>query len=68
MITMLGIGIERGMEKGIEIGREQGVDIGREETTRMIALKLIQQGTAIDVIKAVTGLNVAAIEDIVKSA
>ena len=69
-------GIEIGMEKGVEIGREQGVEIGmekgveigREETTRMIALKLIQEGTAIDVIKAVTGLSVAAIEDLVKSA
>jgi len=55
-------------ERGIEIGMEKGVEIGREETTRMIALKLIQQGTAIDVIKAVTGLSVAAIEDLVKSA
>jgi hypothetical protein len=45
-----------GMEKGIEIG------IRIEQTTKTIALKLIQQGTAIETIATVTGLSVTAIE------
>jgi len=57
-------GKEEGIVVGIEIGREQGV----EETTRTIAIKLIEQGSAIEIIKAVTGLSVAVIEELVKSA
>ncbi len=52
-----------GREEGITEGREQGI----EETTRTIAIKLIEQGTEIDIIKTVTGLSVAAIEELVKS-
>ena len=44
-----------------------GYHTGREETTRTIALKLIQQGAEIEIINAVTGLSVAAIEELVKS-
>ena len=60
--------VESKIASAAEKGMAQGVEIGRKETTRMIALKLIQQGTAIDIIKTVTGLSVAAIEDLVKSA
>ena len=56
-------GKEEGIVVGIEIGREQGV----EETTRTIALKLIEQGAEIAIIKAVTGLRVKAIEELVRS-
>ncbi|MFZ4526785.1 MAG: hypothetical protein ACOYOE_14975, partial [Chlorobium sp.] len=58
-----GDGYYTGKEEGLEIGREQGA----EETTRTIALKLIEQGAEIEVIKAVTGLSVTAIEDLVGS-
>jgi len=47
------VGKEDGREEGIEIGKEQGI----AQTTRMIALKLIEQGAEIDIIKTVTGLN-----------
>jgi len=56
-----------GMEKGLVKGREEGREEGIEETTRTIAIKLIQQGTEIDIIKAVTGLSIAALEDLMKS-
>ena len=60
-------GREEGKEEGREEGKEEGREEGREETTRTIAIKLIQQGTEIEIIKAVTGLSVKAIEDLVKS-
>jgi uncharacterized protein YerC len=44
------------MEKGIEIG------IRIEQTTKTIALKLIQQGTALETIATVTGLSATTIE------
>jgi len=53
-----------GREEGITEGREQGI----EETTRTIAIKLIEQGAELEIIKAVTGLSVAVIEELVKSA
>ncbi|GEM_PF-6777656 len=40
---------------------------GKEETTKTIAIKLIKQGVDVDIIKAVTGLSVAAIKDLVKN-
>jgi predicted transposase/invertase (TIGR01784 family) len=55
--------IASGYEKNIAKGREEG----REETTRTIALKLIQEGVGIEIIKSVTGLSIAVIEDLVKS-
>ncbi len=64
-------GKEEGIVVGIEIGREQGVAQGvaqgAEETTRTIALKLIEQGAEIAIIKAVTGLRVKAIEELMRS-
>ncbi len=48
-------------------GYHTGKEEGKEETTRTIAIKLIEQGATIEIIKAVTGLSVAAIEDLVKS-
>ncbi|MBV5304626.1 MAG: hypothetical protein JZU70_10575, partial [Chlorobium sp.] len=62
-----GDGYYVGKEEGREEGKEEGREEGREETTRTIAIKLIQQGTEIEIIKAVTGLSVKAIEDLVKS-
>ena len=57
------VGIEKGIEKGIEIGIEQGI----EQTTKTIALKLIQQGASSEVIAAVTGLSIIAIEHLVSA-
>ncbi|MEI6640028.1 MAG: hypothetical protein WCL46_09935, partial [Chlorobium sp.] len=48
-------------------GYYTGKEEGREETTRTIALKLIQQGAEIEIINAVTGLSVAVIEELAKS-
>jgi len=56
-----------GIEKGIEIGIEQGLEQGIEQTTKTIALKLIQQGASSEVIAAVTGLSIIAIEHLVSS-
>jgi predicted transposase/invertase (TIGR01784 family) len=53
--------------EGHEEGLAEGKEEGKEETTRTIAVKLIHQGVEIEIIKAVTGLSVAAIEDLVKS-
>ena len=52
-----------GIEKGIEIGIEQGI----EQTTKTIALKLIDQGTDIEIIADVTGLSVTAIEHLISN-
>ena len=48
-------------------GHAEGKEEGKEETTITIALKLMQQGVGIEIIKAVTGLSIAAIEDLEKS-
>jgi len=53
-----------GVEKGIEIGIEKGIEKGIKQTTKTIALKLIQQGASVDVIVAVTGLSIAEIEQL----
>ena len=56
-----------GHEEGLAEGHAEGKEEGKEETTRTIAVKLIHQGVEIEIIKAVTGLSVDAIEDLVKS-
>jgi predicted transposase/invertase (TIGR01784 family) len=47
-----------GYNEGKVIGIEQGI----EQTTKTIALKLIQQGVSIETITAVTGLSVEVVE------
>jgi len=47
---------------GYSEGEAVGIEKGIEQTTASIALKLIQQGAAIEMITAATGLSVAAIE------
>ena len=56
-----------GYHEGEVIGLEKGVGIGVEQTTKTIALKLIQQDTAIETIATVTGLSVSAIENLIGS-
>jgi predicted transposase/invertase (TIGR01784 family) len=46
---------------------EKGIEQGIEQTTKTIALKLIQQGAAIEIIAAVTGLSVTAIEHLIST-
>ena len=55
-----------GHEKGLAEGHAEGKEEGKEETTRTIAVKLIHQGVEIEIIKAVTGLSVAAIKELAK--
>ncbi len=45
-------------------GYHEGQAAGVEKTTQMIALKLMQQGTSIEVIAAATGLSILAIEQL----
>ncbi len=54
--------IASGDAKNVAKGREEG----KEETTRTIALRLIEQGVEIAIIKSVTGLSVTAIEELAK--
>ena len=51
-----------GYHEGEAAGIEKGIEMGMEKTTKTIALKLIQQGVAIENIVAVTGLNATAVE------
>ncbi len=59
-------GREDGREEGHEEGHAEGKVEGKEETTKTIALKLREQGVGIEIIKAVTGLSAAVIEELVK--
>ncbi|SJM93837.1 conserved hypothetical protein [Crenothrix polyspora] len=47
---------------GYHEGEAVGIEKGIEQTTKAIALKLIQQGATIEIIAAVTGLSANAIE------
>jgi predicted transposase YdaD len=60
-------GHAEGLAEGHAEGHEEGKVEGKEETTRTIALNLIQEGVGIEIIKSVTGLSIAVIEDLVKS-
>ena len=56
-----------GYHEGEAAGIEKGIEMGMEKTTKTIALKLIQQGVAIENIVAVTGLSVTAVEHLIIS-
>ena len=55
-------GIAQGIEQGIAQGTAKGIEQGEQLATNRIAKKLLQQGTAIQTIKKLTGLTLAAIE------
>jgi predicted transposase/invertase (TIGR01784 family) len=55
-----------GYSEGKSVGIEEGMEKGVEQTTKAIALKLIQQGATIEAIAAVTGLSANAIEHLSK--
>ena len=65
--SSFGDGYNEGEAVGIEKGMEMGIEQGKEQTTKLIALKLIKQGATIEVIAAVTGLSVTAIEDLISA-
>ncbi len=56
-----------GYHEGEAAGIEKGIEMGMEKTTKTIALKLIQQGVAIENIVAVTGLSVTAVEHLIST-
>ena len=56
-----------GYHEGEAAGIEKGIEMGMEKTTKTIALKLIQQGVAIENIVAVTGLNATAVEHLIST-
>ena len=62
--SSFGDGYYEGKTIGIEQGIEQGIQKGIEQTTKSIALKLLQQGAKTKNIAALTGLSIATIENI----
>ncbi len=65
--SSFGDGYHEGEAAGVEKGIEKGIEMGMEKTTNTIALKLIQQGVAIENIVAVTGLSVTAVEHLIST-
>ena len=65
--SSFGDGYHEGEAAGVEKGIEKGIQMGMEKTTNTIALKLIQQGVAIENIVAVTGLNATAVEHLIST-
>ena len=65
--SSFGDGYHEGEAAGVEKGIEKGIEMGMEKTTKTIALKLIQQGVAIENIVAVTGLSVTAVEHLIST-
>ena len=65
--SSFGDGYHEGEAAGVEKGIEKGIQMGMEKTTKTIALKLIQQGVAIENIVAVTGLSVTAVEHLIST-
>ena len=53
---------EEGMNAGLHMGREGGLKAGREEERMRIARKLKEQGVALAIISAASGLEVEQIE------
>ena len=54
------IGMEQGMEQGIQKGMLQGL----EQSTKSIALKLLQKGESTENIADLTGLSIVEIESL----
>ena len=48
---------EEGIQQGIELGREKGREEGREEEKRIIALNMLAEGLAPDVVARISGLT-----------
>ena len=65
--SSFGDGYHEGEAVGVEKGIEKGIEIGIDQTTKTIALKLIQQGATIEIIAAVTGLSVTALEHLIST-
>jgi len=55
-------GLKKGMKKGIEQGLEQGLEQGNIKAARI----MIEEGSAIDFIKKVTGLSEGKILELKK--
>ena len=62
--SSFGDGYYEGKTIGIEQGIEQGIQKGIEQTTKSIALKLLQQGAKTENVAALTGLSIATIENL----
>ena len=62
--SSFGDGYYEGKTIGIEQGIEQGIQTGIEQTTKSIALKLLQQGAKTENVAALTGLSIATIENL----
>ena len=56
-----------GYHEGEAVGIQKGIEKGIEQTTKTIALKLVQQGATIEIIAAVTGLSITAIEHLIST-
>jgi predicted transposase/invertase (TIGR01784 family) len=65
--SSFGDGYHEGDSVGVEKGIEKGIEMGKDQTTKTIALKLIQQGATIENIAAVTGLSVTALEHLIST-
>ena len=65
--SSFGDGYHEGEAVGVEKGIEKGIEMGKDQTTKTIALKLIQQGATIENIAAVTGLSVTALEHLIST-
>ena len=58
------IGMEQGMEQGLEQGIQKGMLQGLEQSTKTIALKLLQKGESTEAIADLTGLSIVEIESL----
>lgn len=59
-------GIERGIEQGIERGIERGIKQGIEQERKEIVLQMLRKGMDRDLIKEITGVDEATIEELRK--
>ncbi len=57
-------GEEIGLEKGKELGKQEGEEIGVKKGIEEVALRLKQNGAAVDVISKATGLTAKEIESL----
>lgn len=61
---MYNTGINRAKREGIEIGTAKGIEVGRAEAKLDMVKSFLQQGVAVEVISAASGLQVEEIENL----
>lgn len=59
-------GIEQGIERGIEQGIERGIEQGITQRNKEIVLQMLRKGMDRDLIKEITGVDEATIEELRK--